>query len=147
MGRSLMLAAIWLALTGVAQAQMQDLSGAAQDWVNAVRKQAKRGTLTPSEPLTRAAAAHARDLAQSGTFSHSGSDGSGVGQRVRRQGYGYCFVAENLAKGQGALAEVLQGWMGSKGHKRNMLANEAEDFALVRGPGNLWVMVLGRSGC
>ena len=139
---------VWLAVSGPLQAQnTQDLSVAAQAWINAERTKAGLRALEPSQALSRAAAAHASDLAQAGQFSHSGSDGSSVGQRVRRQGYGFCFVAENIAKGQGSLDEVLRGWMASEGHRRNMLAKPARDFGLVRGPGHLWVMVLGQSGC
>lgn len=146
--RVLVMVVVWLAVSGPLQAQdTQDLSAAAQAWVNAERKKAGLRGLVPSQALSRAAAAHARDLAQSGRFSHSGSDGSSVGQRVRRQGYGFCFVAENIAKGQGSLDEVLRGWMASEGHRRNMLAKPARDFGLVRGPSNLWVMVLGQPGC
>lgn len=126
---------------------MQDLGPSARDWVNAARADAGRGALDVDSQLTQAAAAHARDLAATGAFGHTGADGSSVGDRVRRQGYGFCFVAENIAKGQGSLDEVLRGWMASPGHRRNMLAKQAREFGLVRGPGNLWVMVLGRPGC
>ncbi|HKL56277.1 MAG: CAP domain-containing protein [Roseovarius sp.] len=145
--RYLMIALACVVMAGAAQAQMDDLGDASRSWLNTVRAQAGVGAVTPSAKLRKAAAAHARDLAASGAFSHQGSDGSQVGVRVRRTGYRYCFVAENLAKGQGSLEAVLKGWMGSKGHRRNMLSREAEEFALVRGPGNLWVMVLGRAGC
>lgn len=136
-----------LMLAAQAQAQMTDLGGAAQGWLSQVRAQEGRGALKPSAQLTRAATAHAEDLARSGRFSHEGSNGSSVGQRVRKQGYKFCFVAENIAKGQGSLQEVLEGWMASPGHRRNILAEQAVEFGLVQGPDSLWVMVLGRPGC
>src|SRR6056297_270370 len=142
---ALMLAGLMLA--GQAQAQMTDMGGSAQGWLSQMRAQDGRGALAVSAPLTRAAAAHADDLAGSGRFSHEGSNGSSVGQRVRKHGYGFCFVAENIAKGQGSLQEVLEGWMASPGHRRNILAEQAVECGLVRGPDNLWVMVLGRPGC
>ncbi|MCZ0813332.1 MAG: CAP domain-containing protein [Pseudomonadota bacterium] len=145
--RYLLIALTCMMMTGAAHAQMADLSMAAQGWINGARAEAGAGAVTPSAQLKMAAEAHARDLAASGAFSHQGSDGGQVGTRVRRAGYNYCFVAENLARGQGSLEAVLKGWMGSKGHRRNMLSREAREFALVRGPGNLWVMVLGRAGC
>lgn len=37
--------------------------------------------------------------------------------------------------------------MASPGHRRNILDGEVTEFGLVRGPGDLWVMVLGRAGC
>lgn len=138
--------ALLLPVAAVAQA-MQDLGPTARDHINASRAEAGRSPLRVNRQLTQAAAAHARDLADTGTFSHTGSNGSSVGDRVRGQGYGFCFVAENIAKGQGTLEQVLTGWMASEGHRRNMLASQAREFGLVRGPGNLWVMVLGKPGC
>lgn len=136
-----------LMLAAPVEAQMADLGAAAQGWLSQVRAQEGRGALKPSGQLTRAATAHAEDLARSGRFSHEGSNGSSVGQRVRKQGYKFCFVAENIAEGQGSLQDVLEGWMASPGHRRNILAEQAVEFGLVRGPDNLWVMVLGRPGC
>ena len=143
---TLAICALWLPVAGLAQ-EMQDLGPAARNWINATRTEAGRGAVTVNDALTQAAAAHARDLAQSGTSSHTGSNGRSVGDRVRRQGYGFCFVAENIAKGQGSLEQVLNGWLASPGHRRNLLASQAREFGLVRGPGNLWVMVLGKPGC
>ncbi|MRU16796.1 CAP domain-containing protein [Roseovarius sp. A21] len=142
----LAICALWLPVAGVAQ-EMQDLGPSARNWINATRADAGRGAVAVNGALTQAAAAHARDLAQSGAFSHTGSNGSSVGDRVRRQGYGFCFVAENIAKGQGSLEQVLNGWLASPGHRRNILASQAREFGLVRGPGSLWVMVLGKPGC
>lgn len=130
-----------------AQAQATDFGQASLGWVNAERAKNGRGAVALSPKLTRAAAAHAGDMAKNGYFSHTGANGSSIGDRVRRQQYGFCFVAENIAKGQGTLDEVLRGWMASPGHRRNMLHKSAAEFGLVRGPENLWVMVLGRPGC
>jgi uncharacterized protein YkwD len=137
---------ILLPVAAVAQA-MQDLGPTARQGVNTIRAESGLSALSVNRELTQAAAAHARDLAETGAFSHTGSNGSSVGDRVRRQGYGFCFVAENIAKGQGSLEQVLNGWMASPGHRRNVLASQAREFGLVRGPGNLWVMVLGKPGC
>lgn len=106
-----------------------------------------RAPLTYSTELEAAASSHATDLAQSGAFDHIGSDGSDVAQRVSRQGYGWCIVAENIAKGQQSMTEVMQAWADSPGHRRNMLSREVSQFALVEGSGHLWVMVLAAPGC
>ncbi|WP_294614442.1 CAP domain-containing protein [uncultured Roseovarius sp.] len=144
------LIALMLALGGAmspANAQVADLGQASLDWVNAQRAQSGRGAVVVSPALTRAAAAHAGDMGKKGYFSHTGANGSSIGDRVRRQKYRFCFVTENIAKGQDTLDEVLRDWMASPEHRRNMLHESAVEFGLVRGPGQLWVMVLGRSGC
>lgn len=115
--------------------------------LNAYRAENGRAPLAYSKTLQAAAQAHAQDMAARGFFDHRGSDGSNVGGRVSRQGYGWCFVAENIAKGQGALGEVMQAWAASQGHRRNMLTPQAQEFALVEGPGRIWVMVLAAPGC
>ncbi|MCQ0093499.1 CAP domain-containing protein [Roseovarius sp. M141] len=129
-----------------APAVAQDMGAAAQGQTNALRANAGAEPLGVSAALTRAAGGHARDMAQNGFFSHTGSDGSGIGDRARAAGYGFCFIAENIAQGQGSLDEVMTGWMNSTGHRRNILSEGAREFALMR-EGNIWVMVLGRPGC
>ncbi|HEY9038659.1 MAG TPA: CAP domain-containing protein [Roseovarius sp.] len=129
-----------------APALAQDMGAAAQGQTNTLRANAGLEPLRVSGALTRAAAGHARDMAQNGFFSHTGSNGSGIGDRARAAGYGFCFIAENIAQGQSSVDQVLSGWMASTGHRRNILSEGAREFALVR-EGDIWVMVLGRPGC
>ncbi|QFT93468.1 Cysteine-rich secretory protein family protein [Roseovarius sp. THAF9] len=131
-------------------AEGQDVANrgqAALAWINAFRAKEGRAPLKVSRSLTRAAAAHAADMARKGYFSHSGSDGSSIADRARRAGYRFCFIAENIAKGQRDVNGVLIGWEASTGHRNNMLAREADHVALVEAPGRIWVMMLGRDGC
>ncbi len=127
-------------------AAAQDMGGAAQGQTNALRANAGLEPLSVSAALTRAAGGHARDMAQNDFFSHTGSDGSGIGDRARAAGYGFCFIAENIAQGQSSLDAVMTGWMNSTGHRINILSEGAREFALVR-EGDTWVMMLGRPGC
>ncbi len=97
-----------------------------------------------SAALQAAAQAHADYMAQSGNFTHTGSNGSDLSGRVRQAGYNTCFAAENLAHGQASIAQVFQDWMTSDGHRRNILAPEATQFGFARN-GTYSVLVLGRS--
>ncbi|MEM9639194.1 MAG: CAP domain-containing protein [Pseudomonadota bacterium] len=115
--------------------------------LNSYRADKGRAPLAYSDRLENAARVHAQDMVARGFFDHRGSDGSNVGQRVSRQGYGWCFVAENIAKGQRSMADVVQAWANSRGHRRNMLSRQAREFALVEAPGRIWVMVLAAPGC
>ncbi len=115
--------------------------------LNGLRAQQGLAPMTESRKLTKAAQTHAKDMARNGFFSHEGSNGSSVGDRVRKQGYGFCFVAENIAKGQASEQEVMQSWVNSSGHRKNMLNRNAAEYGLARASGNIWVLVLGRSGC
>lgn len=149
--RAFTLSLALLVIVGVSQTaaeqSVQDVSSASLAWVNQLRANNDAQGLRVSDRLRTAAAAHARDMAQRGFFSHTGSDRSSVADRVRRQGYGFCFVAENIAKGQRDLGQALSGWAKSQGHRKNMLHQSATEIAVVRATGDIWVMVLGRPGC
>lgn len=131
----------------VAAQEVTDRGREALTWLNGFREQNGRAPLRLSGELAKAAGGHAADMARRGFFSHTGSDGSGIGERARRADYRFCFIAENIAKGSRDVTGVLQGWAGSPGHRKNMLARDADEVALVEGPGHIWVMVLGRDGC
>lgn len=115
--------------------------------LNEYRSQNGQPAVKYSKALEAAATGHAVDMARAGFFDHRGSDGSDVSQRVRRVGYGWCFVAENIARGQTSLGAVMTDWANSTGHRRNMLDARVQDFALVEGPDRTWVMVLAAPGC
>lgn len=122
------------------------LSAAVAADVNAFRAASGRAPIAADARLAAAASAHAADMASKGYFSHSGADGSSVGARVKRQGYGFCFVAENIAQGQTSPAEALASWKASQGHRDNMLSANATQFGMAQA-GSYWVMVLGKPGC
>ncbi|WP_299150610.1 CAP domain-containing protein [uncultured Tateyamaria sp.] len=111
--------------------------------VNAERAAKGRSALIYDAQLEAAAVAHAQDMARAGFFSHTGSDGSNIGVRLKRVGYPFCFGAENIAAGQRSLNQVMAAWMGSTGHRKNILHRKAEAVGVAQGPGNRWVMVLG----
>ncbi len=119
--------------------------------VNRIRSASGLGALTLSAELDGAAQAHAVDMAARGQLSHTGSDGSGAGDRVLRAGYRYREYAENIAQGQTSVPETVADWMESPGHRANMLLPDVRDLGVGyaegrpagRVPGNYWVIVLG----
>ena len=123
-----------------------EVPGAAKA-LNDFRATKGRKALRHSDGLQKVAEGHANDMSRKGFFSHSGSDGSDIGDRARRAGYRYCFIAENIAKGQRDLNEVMNSWITSPGHNKNMAHKKAREFGLARTKGDVWVMVLGRDGC
>ena len=96
------------------------------------------GTFGPAAPLrwdTRlaaSAAAHSADQASHGVISHSGSDGSDMGVRIQRQGY-YPFATwgENVAYWYPNLTSVMNGWMTSPGHCRNIMFGGFKDVGMA----------------
>jgi uncharacterized protein YkwD len=82
--------------------------------------------LTLSVKLCEAARIHARDMASHQMISHTGTDGSAPGERIKRVGYGPGRTGENCAEGQWTVGEVMTGWMKSPGHRANILARYTE---------------------
>lgn len=115
--------------------------------VNDFRDRNGLPALEYDENLEQAARLHAQDMLATRHFSHTGSDGSSVADRVSRTGYRWCFVAENIAQGQRDLAEVVSAWAQSPGHRANILSPRVQEFALIEGPGYIWVMVLAATRC
>jgi hypothetical protein len=147
-GRLPAVAALVLALVlALAEAAPADPVPSAAPALNALRMQAGRAPLRADPALQRAAEGHALAMVRGGFFAHESPEGGTVADRVRAEGFGFCFVAENIARGQRDLAEVLAAWMASAGHRRNLLAPQAEAFGLARADGDTWVLVLGRDGC
>ncbi len=115
--------------------------------LNQVRQSQSLGTLSANGRLTDAARIHACDMALNNYFDHRGSDGSNSQARVRQEGYRDCLVAENLAWGFPDPGSIINGWMNSPGHRRNMLLQNVREYGVgvVEGPqGPLWVLVVAR---
>lgn len=71
--------------------------------------------------LAMAAFLHSEDMAINQLFSHTGSDGSTAGERITREGYDWRTYGENIAVGYQTVSAVMQGWLGSEVHCRNIM--------------------------
>ena len=95
---------------------------------NEFRQQHGLQPLEPEARLTDAARYFAGFLASSGKLDHD-ADGMTPPERVKKRGYNYCVVAENLGSeysSTGFAADALsrnfvQGWRDSPTHRDNML--------------------------
>jgi uncharacterized protein YkwD len=98
--------------------------------------------------LNEAAQAHAIDMGENDFFSHTGSDGSSFVDRVRRTDYSGFPMGENIAGGGAVPAGVVQRWIDSDGHCRNLMNPQATKLGVgyvADGPyGSSWVQVFGR---
>lgn len=114
--------------------------------LNAIRAKAGVPAVTRNPDLDAAALAHATDMNSKAFFGHEGSNGSTVGKRVKRAGYRWCTVAENIAEGYPNRAVVMERWRTSPGHYRNMTKRKVKEFGMAR-VGDVWVMVLAAKRC
>ena len=92
---------------------------------NAVRARQSLPELAVNPRLTTAAERYAAAMAGQDRFDHIGADGSTFIDRAEAAGYlGWAYLGENLAWGAGhpEPAGILAGWLGSPGHRDNLLS-------------------------
>ncbi|MGE3822376.1 MAG: CAP domain-containing protein [Isosphaeraceae bacterium] len=93
---------------------------------NRIREEADLPPLTRNPRLDAAARAHAQDMAARREMTHEGADGSVAAERIDRQGYPFRNAGENVARGQRSVEQVMDGWMNSPGHRKNILGKYSE---------------------
>ncbi|PAY19103.1 hypothetical protein CKO51_13320 [Rhodopirellula sp. SM50] len=89
--------------------------------------------LVKNSMLTAAAQKHADNLARQKKLSHQ-LDGEGFLERSRHEGYLFTAGSENIAEGARSSNDVVEMWMRSPGHQRNMLSKEYTQI----GVGTAW---------
>ena len=95
---------------------------------NAFRKEQGRKPVAVNKELTEAATAFARFMAKKDRYGHT-ADGRRPSDRVKKAGYDYCIVLENIAyeynsrdfETDDLSKQFVQAWEHSPGHRRNML--------------------------
>jgi len=87
--------------------------------------------LTWDTMLKRAANGHSRDMAKNNFFSHTGSDGSSMGERISEAGYHWSAAGENIAAGYSTVASVMDGWIKSPGHCANIMSSRYKDIGVA----------------
>jgi len=126
------------------------------DAVNRMRaktRQCGNRTYRPAKPLRwneslyNAAYEHSKDMAQCSHFSHSGSgtqsDRTAKVQNLKRCStfvnrienncyLGYRGVSENIAYGATSVDSVMQQWIASEGHCRNIMNPKYTEFGMVQ---------------
>jgi uncharacterized protein YkwD len=99
------------------------LSDDEQKLLNMANEERKKGDLPllrPDPVLFKVARAHAANMARQGKMEHK-LDGKTPFDRIKGAGYRYSVAAENIARGDAPLADVIAGWMKSKSHRENLL--------------------------
>jgi len=116
---------------------------------NLAREKEGVPALVYSADLTPAARYHANDMREDDYFNHDSHD---------RKDEGLVFVcdtftriakfdpapsAENIAKGQKDAQEVVDAWMNSPGHRKNILSSSSRRIGVGK-VGGVWVQNFGR---
>ena len=94
--------------------------------INQERQDRGLAAYASQSQLQTAARIHSADMACNGFVSHTGSDGSGVRDRVERQGYDWSWIGENIYctsdASSGAPQRVFDWWMNSAPHQANLMS-------------------------
>jgi uncharacterized protein YkwD len=117
--------------------------------VNQRRAEEGMAPLRRNAALEKAAQSWAATMAKTGYFSHTGRDGSTSQMRIAAAGYQGVRTGENLARGFSNPISVMNGWMMSAAHRRNILDPEFTDLGVgvAEGKGGTyWVQNFGSSG-
>lgn len=82
--------------------------------------------VTWNDQLATAAASHAKDMARNKYFSHNSRDGKTLKDRITKAGYSFTGLksiafGENIAYGQRSVAQVMDGWIKSERHCKNLM--------------------------
>ncbi len=103
---------------------------------NLERKKMGLPDLVKDPQLQKSAEAKMQDMFQKQYFQHVSPTGDSVSDVVRKTGYEYIVVGENLALGVFAGdAKVVAAWMASPGHKKNILDSRYQEIGLAVGQG------------
>ena len=98
--------------------------------------------VTWNDKLAKAAYDHSVDMKLNDYFSHTGLNGSNPGQRITAAGYIWKTYGENIANGYASEQAVMNGWLGSEGHCKNIMNGSFKEMGAGR-EGNYWTQIFG----
>lgn len=119
--------------------EQQEFAAEVVRLTNAERADAGCDPLRNDSRLHAAAQKHSVDMGKNDYFSHTSADGRSPWDRMRAEGYDFPS-AENIARGQQTPAAVVESWMDSPGHRRNILncSYAAIGVGVYLGDGGPW---------
>lgn len=109
--------------------KLSDEERAILEWTNQMRAKEKLPLLKPHPLLFQAARSHSANMARKGELRHD-LDGKDVTGRVLDLGYDYGWVGENLAGGDGPLAEFYRLWLDSPTHRDSLFKDRGQEIGI-----------------
>jgi len=133
--------------TGTGIPEIESIRQEFLDAVNQARSVARMCGSTPcpatpavewNDNLAMAAYLHSSDMSIHEFFSHTGSDGTSPGDRITREGYDWRTYGENIAVNYPTVSAVMQGWLESDGHCRNIMNPAFQEIGAAYAEGVYW---------
>ena len=88
---------------------------------NAYRRYMGLSMLLWEDKAVQTAKKHSQDMADNSYFSHYSQNGSKPGERLNQNGISWKSYCENICAGSGDAISMTIGWIGSSGHRKNIL--------------------------
>ena len=95
-----------------------------------------------NEQLEEAAYTHSSDMSKRNYFSHKSPEGYNGGVRIDRTGYEWKAFGENIALGYNTEKSVLEGWLKSPGHCKNIMNKSYKEMGVAK-VGSYWTQEFG----
>jgi hypothetical protein len=97
-----------------------------------------------SEHLARSSQKHSQDMADNNYFDHVSLDGRTFADRIRVEDYPGSPGGENIAYGYPTPEAVMNGWMNSEGHCKNIMRSSFDDIGTGKSDSeNYWTQNFG----
>ena len=93
--------------------------------------------ITWNDQLATAAFNHSNEMNSNNYFNHTGLSGSTAGDRIAAAGYAWKAYGENIAKGYSNEQTVMDGWLKSEGHCKNIMGALFREMGVAR-VGTYW---------
>ena len=110
--------------------------------VNEIRVQNGLNKLNTDWELSRVARYKSQDMKDNNYFSHTSPVYGSPFQMIKNFGISYRSAAENIAKGQRTPKAVVDAWMNSSGHRKNILNSTYTHIGVgYVSEGNYWTQM------
>jgi len=130
----------------LASSKVTDFEAEVVRLVNEVRAQNGLKPLTHDWQLSRVARYKSQDMKDKNYFSHTSPTYGSPFDMMKSFGISYKSAAENIAKGQATAQAVVNAWMNSSGHRKNILSSSYTHIGVgYVANGNYWTqMFIGK---
>lgn len=107
--------------------------------VNEIREENGLNKLTLNSELSDVARMKSQDMHDNKYFSHTSPTYGSPYDMMTKYGIKYTFAGENLARGQKTPEAVVEAWMNSAGHRKNILSAKYTQIGVgYVADGNYW---------
>jgi len=104
---------------------------------NQKRQENGLSPLLLNQQLSNAAAGKANDMFAQNYWAHNAPDGKTPWVFIKAAGYNYVYAGENLARGFTSAPDVVNAWMASPEHRKNMLSTNYQSVGYAAETGKL----------